>query len=149
MNKGLIAVIGSLLVTFSFSAFAGGRAIGTDFIKMLDDGQPVGNSFNVIYQRPTKTGKTIIFNLALGDNDNVMFEGALKSYSAGLTTGVFNQLGLALIDQRNGSDLGFSAALGYEQAAASNITFFGSVKALFLPNNGFVYTPTLGILWSF
>lgn len=149
MKKAFIAVLGSFLMTFSLSAVAGGRAIGTDFVRMLDDGQPVGRSFNVIYQHPTKTGKTVVLNVALGENDDMMVEGGLKTYNTGLNTGVFYQLGIALVSQRNGSDLGFSAALGYEKAAANNVTFFGEVKTLLVPSNGFVYTPMLGVLWSF
>lgn len=149
MNKFGLSLVAGILMAASLSAHAGGRALGTDVIRMLDNGQPVGGSFNVIFQRPTKTGKNMVFNLALADNDDMMFEIGLKNYNAGLTSGVFYQLGLALVDQRNNTDLGFSAALGYEQATSNSLSFFGSVKTLYVPNNGFNYSPVLGVLWAF
>jgi|GEM_PF-839789 hypothetical protein len=142
-------LIGVALVVISLSTQAAGRALGTDFIRMLDHDQPVGGSFNVMFQRPTQTGKTMVFHLALADNDDFMFEVGLKRPAADLSQGLFYQLGVALVDQRNNSDIGFSAALGYEQATSNNLTFFGSVKTLYIPNNGFNYSPVLGVLWAF
>ena len=72
MNKFGLSLVAGILMAASLSAHAGGRALGTDVIRMLDNGQPVGGSFNVIFQRPTKTGKNMVFNLALADNDDMM-----------------------------------------------------------------------------
>lgn len=149
MNKLGFSLVMGILMLASLSAQAGGRALGTDFIRMLDNGQPVGGSFNVIFQRPMSTGRIMVFGLALADNDDMMFEVGLKNYVSELSTGVFYQLGLALVDQRNNTDMGFSAAMGYEQATSNNLSFFGTVKTLYVPNNGFNYSPVLGVLWAF
>lgn len=146
-NKKL-ALTALLLVSSQFT-FAAGNAIGTDFIRMLDNGQVIGSSFNVIYQKPLPKGNAGWFNLALADNGGLLLEGAYKSYTTNYMSGVYYQAGLVFYDTTNNTDIGLTGAIGYESSPAPGFLLFGTVKGMVVPNNAFQYTPMLGAMFVF
>lgn len=142
-------VLATLLMTAAGSQ-AAGRAVGTDVIRLVDQGQALGDTLNVFYQTPMSAGSAAVFTLALDSSDRFMLEGALKSYSGGYMNGVYYQVGAAFYETVNNSDFGLHAAIGYEQSPATNFLFFGAVKAnMLLDGDVIEYNPMLGAMFVF
>jgi len=144
----IFALSGLLLMTSQFT-FAAGNAVGTDFIRMLDSGQIVGNSFNIFYQKPLVKGNAAWFGLALANNNDLMLEAAYKAYTGSYMSGVYYQAGIGVFDTVNNDNIGLTGAIGYESSPAPGFLFFGTVKGMVVPNNGFQYTPMLGAMFVF
>lgn len=147
LKHALVGV--GLLSAASFSQ-AAGNALGTDVIRLVDEGQAMGDTLNVFFQKPLSSGSALTLGMAIDNNDAFMMEGTFKSYSGGYMNGIYYQAGLAFYNYPNNSDLGLSGSIGYEHSPATNFLFFGAVKGTLLMEADFIeYTPQLGVMFVF
>ena len=146
-TRWLLAV---LAITTATSAFAGGHAIGTDVVRILDENQIVGESFNLFYQHPLARNSAAVFSVARDSGKNMMLEAAFKAYSGAAFSSVYYQVGGNLFDYEDDSELGVHAAIGYEQSPARNFVFFGTVKVMVMPDSDYTqFSPMLGAMFVF
>lgn len=139
MNKWLFLIASLAITTQSF-----GLAIGTDIVKLADNGQ-----FNVTIESPLSRVSALHLNLATQAGNTFAIDALYKAYTGSMYNSVNLQAG-GSINSGDNTQFGFVGAIGYETSPARSFVGFGSVRMTYYPGNSNIeWSPTLGIMFAF
>jgi hypothetical protein len=122
---GILFILFSLIV--SPHAFAGGQhSIGTDFIRLVDQSQD-GGMLNLYYQYSLTRNTAIKAGFSMGD-DLTIAEASYKYYTGKYFDSAYGQAGFVIGDYDDDTELGITAAIGYEKSLARHFVLGFAVE---------------------
>lgn len=143
------------IITLPGITFAGVQhSLSVDMIRMVDKAQYDG-LFNIYYQCSLNKQTAVVAGISM-DNDYSIAEFSLKYYLEKYFEGPFVQAGINIGDYDKDSEIGLSAAIGYEKSIARHIVISGAVEMLagtmdnyVTGNNEPMFRPILSIMFAF
>ncbi|MGA1869732.1 MAG: hypothetical protein ACMUJM_14445 [bacterium] len=150
----LSCILAIILIPATAGALMIRHAIGIDGIRLIDKAQYDG-MFNFFYQGSLNNKSAFVVGYSSGDEASII-DLAYKMYMHLYSNGIFYQLGAVYIDEDNDdSEMGVSAAIGYEKKLSPHVVVGGAVKIIAGVENPVtgdedpLYHPVLNLIIAF
>lgn len=152
MKRVIISTLAALVFLLPAAASAN-NAIGTDVVRIFDRNQDDG-MMNIIFQHALTRTSAIKASFASGE-DLTVLELTYKAYNQRYQNGTYYELGGMYVDGDDDTEIGFTAAVGYETSIARNIILGGAVQMVMIEEEIFGYAespiffPRLHVMFAF
>lgn len=151
----LLCALFAMLLTLPTASVAGTQhSLGIDMIRLVDQAQYEG-MFNLYYQISINKQSAIVAGLSVGD-DVTIGEAGYKFYLERYFDGPYGKVGLNVGDYDGDTEVGVSAAIGYEKSIVRHLVvgcavevIGGSMDHYATGDHDPIFRPVLNVIFAF